>query len=55
MLASLVILASLRGTITDPSGAVVSGAAIQLRGPAREQRAKTDSAGQYSFPELDPG
>jgi hypothetical protein len=55
MLASLVILASLRGTITDPSGAVVSGAAIQLRGPAREQRAKSDSTGQYSFPELDPG
>ena len=55
MFASLIILASLRGTITDPSGALVSGAVIQLRGPAREQRAKTDSAGPYSFPELAPG
>ena len=55
MFASLLILASLRGTITDPSGALVSGAVIQLRGPAREQRARTDSTGRYSFPELAPG
>jgi len=55
MFASLLILVSLRGTITDPSGALVSGASIQLRGPAREQRAKTDSTGRYSFPELTPG
>ena len=55
MLASLLILVSLRGTITDPSGALVSGAVIQLRGPARGQRARTDSTGHYSFPTLPPG
>ena len=46
---------SLRGTVTDPSGAVVAGAVIQLRGPAREQRATTDHTGQYAFPSLVPG
>ena len=46
---------SLRGTVTDPSSAVVSGAAIQLRGPGRERRTKTDQTGQYSFPTLAPG
>ena len=55
MFAPLLILVSLRGTITDPSGAVVSGVSIQLRGPAREQRVRTDSTGRYSFPELAPG
>ena len=43
---------SLRGTVTDPSGAVISGAVIQLRGPGREQRTKTDPTGQYAFPSL---
>src|ERR1700736_3127838 len=47
--------ASLRGVITDPSGAVVPGAVIQLRGRGREQRAKSDGAGQYSFAGLTPG
>jgi hypothetical protein len=47
--------ASLQGTITDPSGAVVPGAVIQLRGPGREQRAKTGGTGQYSFPSLAAG
>jgi hypothetical protein len=46
---------SLRGTVTDPSGATVPGAVVQLRGPGRERRAKTDDAGQYSFPSLAPG
>jgi hypothetical protein len=46
---------SLRGTVTDPSHAPVPGAVVQLRGPAREQRAKTDHTGQYSFPSLAPG
>jgi hypothetical protein len=45
---------SLRGTVTDPSGAVISGAVIQLRGPGRDQRTKTDPTGQYSFPSLTP-
>jgi hypothetical protein len=43
--------ASLHGTVTDPSGAVVPGALIQLR----EQRTRTNGTGQYSFPALAPG
>src|SRR5262250_3409044 len=46
---------SLRGTITDPSGAIVPGALVQLRGPGGEQRARTDATGQYVFPSLRPG
>lgn len=48
-------VASLRGAVTDPSGAVVPGAIVQLRGPGGERRAKTDIAGQYSFLSLKPG
>src|SRR6266550_336039 len=47
--------ASLRGVVTDPSGALVPGALVQLRGPAGEQRAKTDISGQYAFLSLRPG
>src|SRR5581483_5074638 len=46
---------SLHGMITDPSGATVPGATVQLRGPGGEQRAKTDAAGQYAFLSLRPG
>src|ERR1019366_10319185 len=47
--------ASLRGTVTDPSGASVLGSLVQLRGPGAEQRRTTDAAGQYSFPALTAG
>ena len=47
--------ASLRGTITDPSGAAVPGAVIQLRGPGGERRTKTGNTGRYSFPSLARG
>ena len=47
--------ASLRGTVTDPSGAVVPGALVQLRGTGPEQRATTDISGHYSFSVLRPG
>jgi hypothetical protein len=43
------------GTVTDPSGASIPGAAIQLRGPGGEHRAKTDQMGHYSLPKLAPG
>lgn len=46
---------SLQGVITDPSGAVVPGALVQLRGSGPEQRATTDLRGHYSFPALRPG
>ena len=45
----------LSGVVTDPSGALVPGAVVQLRGPGGEQRKTTDGSGQYSFPSLRPG
>jgi hypothetical protein len=47
--------ASLRGVVTDPSGALVPGALVQLRGLGGEQRATTDISGQYAFPAVRPG
>jgi hypothetical protein len=48
---------SLSGLVADPTGAVVPGATVTLesqdRGGSRE--AKTDSAGAYSFPQVQPG
>ena len=41
---------SLRGTITDQSGALVPGAVVQLRGPGGEQRRTTDASGQVEGP-----
>ena len=35
---------ALRGTVTDPSGALVPGALVQLRGPAGDQRKTTGDA-----------
>jgi len=46
---------SLHGTVTDPSGALVPGALVQLRGSGPEQRATTDDKGQYSFAALRAG
>ena len=46
---------SLRGVITDPSGARIPGATIQLRSPAGEQTQTTDSNGQYAFLAIAPG
>lgn len=47
--------ASLHGTVTDPSGALVPGALVQLRGPGPEARATSDDKGQYAFATLTPG
>jgi hypothetical protein len=47
--------ASLRGTVTDPSGALVPAALVQLRGPGGEQRRTTDTSGQYTFQTLAGG
>jgi hypothetical protein len=46
---------SLRGTVKDPSGAVVPGATIQLSGSGAEQRKNTDRNGQFSFPSVASG
>jgi hypothetical protein len=49
------ITGSLRGTVTDPSGAAVPGVVVHLRAAGNEKRAKTDYTGQYSFPALKVG
>ena len=46
---------ALRGTVTDPSGAVVPGASVQVRGPGGERRTRTGSDGVYAFPGLRAG
>src|ERR1700693_218826 len=47
--------ASLRGVVTDPSGARIPGASVQLRGPAGEQTQTSDANGQYALQGLTPG
>ncbi len=49
--------AQIVGTVTDPSGAVVPGAKVEVRDPARNQllTATTDARGQFSFSAVSPG
>jgi len=49
--------ATLQGTVTDPSGAVVSGAKVTVRNQATalERTAQTDSDGYYQVAALPPG
>ncbi len=53
--AQTAVTSSLRGSVTDPSGASVPGALVQLRGPGGERRATTDESGRYSLTGLQPG
>lgn len=47
---------SLHGQVTDESGAVIPGAKVTLAGPSGAVKAvTTDSAGKYSFRDLQPG
>jgi hypothetical protein len=50
-------LATLEGTITDPSGAVIVGAAVEARNVETEipRSTKTNGAGVYRIPGLGPG
>ncbi len=50
-------LTSLSGTISDPSGAVVAGAAITLTNlqTGAQRHDKSDSAGRYNFQQVQPG
>ncbi|MBI4909498.1 MAG: carboxypeptidase regulatory-like domain-containing protein [Acidobacteria bacterium] len=45
----------LQGVITDPSGASVPGAVIELRGPGGTKRFQSDAAGKYASGDLVPG
>lgn len=61
MLMSVVVLgqvtSSLSGTVTDPTGAVVSGAQVTVKNPANgiEFKAVTSSQGNYNVPSLGAG
>ena len=48
---------AIEGTVTDPSGGIVSDAQVTLVNvdTGVSQTAKTNSAGSYSFPSLPPG
>ena len=46
---------TLRGTVTDPSGALVPGATVQMRGPGGDRHAAIDSLGHYTIDALRPG
>ena len=56
-LAQGVASANLRGTVTDPSGAVIPNSTVTARDEARgvERSAVTDGAGKYQFLQLQPG
>src|SRR4030095_12707030 len=49
--------ATIKGSVTDPSGAVVSGARVTIRNEATgfERIAQTDSDGNYQVASLPPG
>jgi len=47
--------ASIKGTVTDPSGAAVVGATVTVKGVGIERTTKTTSAGDYEVPALPPG
>jgi hypothetical protein len=51
----LAAVASLHGVVTDPSGALIPGAVIQLKGSGVQQVARTDGDGKYAFTSLKPG
>src|SRR6266436_264126 len=55
--AQSIITGAVRGTITDPSGAVLSNATVTLKNVATDdtQQATTNSNGIYLFPLLRPG
>ena len=46
---------TLHGTVQDPSGAVVPGAAISLTGGAQPAQTKSGADGQYAFRSIAPG
>ena len=48
---------SLRGTVTDPTMATVSGASVTLASPERgfTRTITTNASGDYEFPQLQPG
>src|SRR6201985_3403797 len=48
---------TLSGVVVDTQGAVIANAAVQLKNPATStvQDSKSNAAGEFNFPELQPG
>ncbi len=46
---------SIRGTVTDPSAAVIPGATVVATGNGVARSAKTDGQGHYTLPNMPPG
>jgi protocatechuate 3,4-dioxygenase beta subunit len=46
---------SLKGQVTDESGALVPGATVSLSGPGGSKAAVSGADGSYSFADLQPG
>src|SRR5580692_4160617 len=57
LMAQSLVSGDLTGTVTDPSGAVVSGASVSLKSDATGQtrNATTNGSGAYRFSLLSPG
>ena len=53
--ARVIATGEVRGTVSDPSGAVVPGAIVTLTGNGRVQSTVTDPAGIYEVGRLSPG
>jgi hypothetical protein len=49
------VTGSLNGSVTDASGALISGADITVTGPQGQRTAKSDSLGRYAIDNLVPG
>ncbi len=51
------VTATLVGTVTDQTGAIVDNATVTVVQPAKDvtRTAQTDASGNYSFPLLPPG
>src|SRR5215510_1079014 len=47
--------ASIKGTVTDPSGAAVVGATVTVKGVGIERTTRTSNTGDYEVPALPPG
>jgi outer membrane receptor protein involved in Fe transport len=47
--------ASIKGTVTDPSGAAVVGATVTVKGVGIDRSSQTNSGGDYEIPALPPG
>src|SRR5215469_7871338 len=43
------------GRVTDPSGAVIPGAAVTAQGPQQKYTAKTNGSGDFNIPFVQPG